>query len=94
MSSNYTWYNSTKVTHFLNPRFLRNLMVRKLIAFHFSYLINLIEYYIIFFSTFFRSPNEFISNLAQKHILNVLELFMVICIALFVTVKQNPVVEA
>ena len=29
MGSSYTWCNSTKVTHFLNRRFLRNLMVRK-----------------------------------------------------------------
>ena len=30
------------------------------------------EYYIIFFLTFFLSPNQFVANLAQKHILNVL----------------------
>ena len=30
------------------------------------------EYYIIFFLTFFLSPNQFIPNLKQKHILNVL----------------------
>ena len=29
MGSSYTWCNSTKITHFLNRRFLRNLMVRK-----------------------------------------------------------------
>ena len=29
MGSSYTWCNSTKVTHFLNRRFLRNLMIRK-----------------------------------------------------------------
>ena len=35
-------------------------------------LINLREFYIIFFLTFFLSPNQFIPNLKQKHILNVL----------------------
>ena len=36
-------------------------------------LINLREYNIIFFLTFFLSPNQFILNLTQKHILNFLE---------------------
>ena len=34
-------------------------------------LINLREYYIIFFLTFFFSLNQFIPNLAQEHILNI-----------------------
>ena len=29
MGSNYTWCNSTKVTHFLDHRFLKDLTVKK-----------------------------------------------------------------
>ena len=62
MSSSYTWCNSYKVTHFLDHRFLKDLMIEK----------NIIKYY--YFSsnnlintTIFFSPLIYCFTLIKRH---------------------------